>query len=226
MGSVHAQEFVGAKVVITDLNAESGENLANELGENVKFIKHDVTSETDWQNVIKETEEAFGPVNVLINNAGVAILEPLEGMTPKTYRKIIEINQTSAFLGMHYIIPSMKKAGGGSIINISSIAGLRGVENHIAYSASKFAMVGMTKVAALELAKYKIRANTIHPGAIKTAMVSENKDAEKIVAASVPLQRMGETKEVTNLVFFLASDESTYSTGGEFLVEGGILSGV
>jgi len=103
MGSVQAQEFVGAKVVITDLNAESGENLANELGENVKFIKHDVTSETDWQNVIKETEEAFGPVNVLINNAGVAILEPLEEMTPKTYRKIIEINQTSTFLGMHYI---------------------------------------------------------------------------------------------------------------------------
>src|SRR5690625_2362839 len=106
MGSVHAREFVneGAKVVITDLNSESGEAIAQELGENAKFIKHDVTSETDWQNVIKETEEASGPVNVLINNAGVAILEPLEEMMPETYRKIIEINQTSAFLGMHYII--------------------------------------------------------------------------------------------------------------------------
>ncbi|GIP18687.1 dehydrogenase [Paenibacillus montaniterrae] len=224
MGEAHARKFVaeGAKVVITDLNQEAGEALAQELGEQAIFIKQDVTKAEDWEQVIRETENAFGAVNVLVNNAGISISSNIENMTEAQYRKIIEINQVSVFLGMKAVLPSMKKAGGGSIVNISSINGLVG--GAPGYTDSKFAVRGITKAAALEFAKYNIRVNSVHPGVIETPMVTEGDAVEQIKAFAkmIPLQRMAKSEEITNLVLFLASDESSYSTGSEFVADGGL----
>lgn len=224
MGEAHARKFVaeGSKVVITDLNQEAGEALAQELGEQAIFIKQDVTKAEDWEQVIRETENAFGAVNVLVNNAGISISSNIENMTEAQYRKIIEINQVSVFLGMKAVLPSMKKAGGGSIVNISSINGLVG--GAPGYTDSKFAVRGITKAAALEFAKYNIRVNSVHPGVIETPMVTEGDAVEQIKAFAkmIPLQRMAKSEEITNLVLFLASDESSYSTGSEFVADGGL----
>lgn len=224
MGEAHARKFVaeGAKVVITDLNQEAGAALAQELGEQAIFIKQDVTKAEDWEQVIRETETAFGAVNVLVNNAGISISSNIENMTEEQYRKIIDINQVSVFLGMKAVLPSMKKAGGGSIVNISSINGLVG--GAPGYTDSKFAVRGITKAAALEFAKYNIRVNSVHPGVIETPMVTEGDAVEQIKAFAkmIPLQRMAKSEEITNLVLFLASDESSYSTGSEFIADGGL----
>ena len=142
MGEKHARLFVeqGAKVVITDIQEEKGKALAAELGENVLFVKHDVVKEDEWANVIAKAEEAFGPVNVLVNNAGISYSKPYEQLTEAEYRRVIDINQVSVFLGMKAVVESMKKANGGSIINISSLAGLTGSMNNIPYSAAKHAV--------------------------------------------------------------------------------------
>ncbi len=184
-------------------------------------MKQDVTTPEDWQSVIEETEKAFGPVNVLINNAGIDVPEQsLDEYSEDTYRKVIEVNQTSVFLGMKYVVPSMKEAGGGSIVNISSLAGIIGTYKKIAYTASKFAVRGMTKAAALELGDYGIRVNSVHPGFIRTPMTEHliNDELEQVF----PLRRAGEPEEVSNLVLFLASEESSYSTGAEFVIDGGL----
>lgn len=147
MGAAHAKRFLeeGAKVVITDILTEEGEAVAKELGNGIKFMKHDVTKASEWEKVIMETESIFGPVSVLVNNAGIALLKSIGKMTEAQYRKVIDVNQVSVFLGMKYVHPSMSKAGNGSIINVSSISGLSGNMDSIAYSASKFAVRGMTK---------------------------------------------------------------------------------
>ncbi|WP_313894925.1 SDR family oxidoreductase [Psychrobacillus sp.] len=195
--------------------------MESELGEYTLFVKQDVTTPEDWQSVIEETEKAFGPVNVLINNAGIDVPEQsLDEYSEDTYRKVIEVNQTSVFLGMKYVVPSMKEAGGGSIVNISSLAGIIGTYKKIAYTASKFAVRGMTKAAALELGDYGIRVNSVHPGFIRTPMTEHliNDELEQVF----PLRRAGEPEEVSNLVLFLASEESSYSTGAEFVIDGGL----
>lgn len=225
MGASHVRRFAaeGAKVVFTDILEKEGEELAKELGENVKFIKHDVTSASDWEFVIQRTEEYYGSIHVLVNNAGIAVKdEPLEDIAESTYRKVIDVNQVSVFLGMKSVVASMKKAGGGSIINISSLAGILGVPQKIAYVASKFAVRGMTKAAAAELGVDGIRVNSVHPGFIKTPMAAPfNIDA---MQDSIPLKRIGEPEEITNIVLFLASDESSYSTGAEYIIDGGFLA--
>ena len=223
MGASHVRRLAseGAKVVITDLLEEDGEKLASEIGDQALFIKQDVTSAEDWKNVIEKTEAAFGPVDVLVNNAGIDVPEQnLDEYSEETYQKVISVNQDSVFLGMKYVVPSMKKAGGGSIINISSLAGIVGAYKKIAYTASKFAVRGMTKAAALELGDYGIRVNSIHPGFIRTAMTEHliNDELEQVF----PLRRAGETEEVSGLVLFLASDDSSYCTGSEFVVDGGL----
>ena len=146
MGEAHSRKFVseGAKVVITDIDEEKGQALKQELGENALFIKHDVSSEADWHEVIEKTEKEFGFVSILVNNAAVTNKDSIEELTEAQYRKVIDINQVSVFLGMKSVLPSMKNAKGGSIINISSLSGLAGSRNHIAYDASKFAVTGMT----------------------------------------------------------------------------------
>ena len=224
MGAAHARRFVaeGAKVVLTDLNVEEGTALANELGENALFVEQNVTSADEWTNVVAQAEKAFGPVNVLVNNAGISMSKSLLQMTEEEYRRIVDINQVSVFLGLKTVVPSMQKAGGGSIVNISSINGIVG--GAVGYTDTKFAVRGMTKAAAMECSHYGIRVNSVHPGVIETPMVTQGDAVEAIkeFAKHIPLKRMAQPEEVTNLVLFLASDESSYSTGSEFIVDGGL----
>ena len=169
MGASHVRRLIleGAKVILTDILVDEGQALVAELGENAKFIKHDVSSASDWEHVITEAEVAFGPVNVLVNNAGIgAPMKRIEETTEEGYQRIINVNQLSVFLGMKAVLPSMKNKN-GSIINISSLAGLVGMTHQAPYIASKFAIRGLTK-AALEFSEYGIRVNSIHPGSIIT----------------------------------------------------------
>ena len=224
MGAAHAKLFVeqGAKVVLTDLNEEKGQAFAAELGENAIFVKQNVASEEDWATVVAKAEEAFGPVNVLVNNAGITMAKSMFDVSVEEYRRIVDINQVSVFLGMKTVAPSMEKAGGGSIVNISSLNGL--VAGAIGYTDTKFAVRGMTKSAAISLAPMGIRVNSVHPGVIATPMVvqEDTKAAVEAFAKYIPLKRVAQPEEVSNMVAFLASDDSSYSTGSEFVIDGGI----
>jgi Dehydrogenases with different specificities (related to short-chain alcohol dehydrogenases) len=224
MGESHVRRFVeeGAKVVFTDINEEVGEKLASELGDNTLFVKHDVTDEAGWQEVIEKAEAAFGPVNVLVNNAGISMSKSIFDMSVEDYKKIIDINQVSVFLGIKAVLPSMQKAEGGSIVNISSMNGIVG--GAVGYTDSKFAVRGMTKAAALQVGHLGIRVNSVHPGVIETPMVTEGDAVEQIkeFAKQIPMRRMAQSEEVTNMVLFLASSESSYSTGSEFIIDGGL----
>ena len=224
MGATHARLCIeaGAKVVLTDINAEKGQALATELGSNALFIQHDVTSEQDWARVLEKTEAQFGTVNVLVKNAGITRAKSILDISLDDYRRIIDINQVSVFLGMKAVIPSMQKNQQGSIINISSINGLVG--GAIGYTDSKFAVRGMTKAAALSCAPYGIRVNSVHPGVIATPMLmqGDTKAAVEAFAKSIPLKRVAQPEEVSSIVIYLASDESSYSTGAEFIVDGGL----
>ncbi|KGR85511.1 glucose 1-dehydrogenase [Lysinibacillus odysseyi] len=224
MGAAHAKLFIeqGAKVVLTDLNEEKGQAFAAELGENALFVKQNVASEEDWATVIAKAEEAFGPVNVLVNNAGITMAKNILDITVEEYRRIVEINQVSVFLGMKTVAPSMMKAGGGSIVNISSMNGLVG--GAVGYTDTKFAVRGMTKAAALNLAPMGIRVNSVHPGVIATPMIvqEDTKAAVEEFSKSIPLKRLAQSEEVSKMVLFLASDDSSYSTGSEFVIDGGL----
>jgi 3alpha(or 20beta)-hydroxysteroid dehydrogenase len=228
MGASHAKRFIkeGAKVTLTDLNEEDGKELADELGEDALFVRQDVTKLEDWSRVVAETEQAFGPVTVLVNNAG--ILGPVTTtveLDEATYRKVMSINADSQFLGAKSVIPSMQKAGIGSIVNISSLAGLRanyGFPN-LAYVASKFANRGMVKAIAAEYGRDNIRANSVHPGFINTPMMVEATDEGGGDALrEIFLGRLAEADEVSSLVLFLASDESSYITGAEHKIDAGM----
>lgn len=230
MGASHAKLLIeeGAKVVITDVLVEDGEKTARELGENCKFFKHDVTSEEEWKMVVEETEKAFGPISILVNNAGVVSApKTLDGLELKDFKFVNDINSLGVFLGMKSVLPSMRKTQNPSIVNISSISGIVGQPMTLAYNASKFAVRGMTKSAALELGPEGIRVNSIHPGLIETPMImnEEMKDVIAQMAAGVPLRRIAKPIEVSYLVLYLASDESSYSTGSEFVIDGGVTAG-
>jgi 3alpha(or 20beta)-hydroxysteroid dehydrogenase len=230
MGASHARGFVrqGDNVVITDLLDEEGAKLAAELGTNAHFVHHDVASERDWLTVVAEAEATFGPVDVLVNNAGISINQSIADMSEATYRKMIDVNQVSVFLGMKSVLPSMRKTTAGSIINVSSIGGLVGIPNAVGYNASKFAVRGMTKTAALEFAQYNIRVNSVHPGSVDTPMIAQddNKDLTGEINKTIPMGRIGRPEELTGLVLYLASDASTYSTGSEFIADGGVTASV
>lgn len=225
MGSKHAEIFVreGAKVVIADLKSSNGKKLAEDLGEQALFVDLDVTDEVSWDNLVKETEDKFGPINVLINNAGIANGTPLESTSVEDFKRIIDINLTSMFIGIKKVLPSMKKGERGSIINISSGLGLIGARDNTAYIASKFGITGLTKAVAADVAEYGIRVNSVHPGAIKTPLLEleSNKELIEKTKAEVPLKRVAEPEEISNLVLVLASDESSYSTASEFVADGG-----
>lgn len=224
MGAAHAKKFIeeGAKVVLTDLNEEKGNTFAAELGENAIFVKQNVANEEDWKNVVAKAEEAFGPVNVLVNNAGITMAKSITDTSVEDYRKIVEINQVSVFLGIKSVVSSMEKAGQGTIVNISSLNGLVG--GAVGYTDTKFAVRGITKAAALELAPKNIRVNSVHPGVIATPMVvqEDTKAAVEAFSKMIPMGRVAEPEEVSNLVLYLASEESSYSTGSEFIVDGGM----
>ncbi|GLZ31796.1 3-alpha-hydroxysteroid dehydrogenase [Lentzea sp. NBRC 105346] len=223
-GAAAARRFVaeGASVMITDVLDTPGKELASSLG--ALYCHLDVSSEDDWAQAVSSTVDAYGEISVLVNNAGVLHFSALEKTTLADYQRVIGINQVGTFLGMRAVIPSMKRAGGGSIVNVSSVEGLAGMPHLVAYTASKFAIRGMTKVAAMELGEHGIRVNSVHPGAIDTQMVPETLGVPidlSPVGRRVAMRRVGQPEEVANLVLFLASDESSYCTGGEFAVDGG-----
>jgi 3alpha(or 20beta)-hydroxysteroid dehydrogenase len=228
MGEAHAKAFVreGAKVILTDINAEAGQKLADSLGENAIFIKQDVAKEADWAKVVAEGEARFGAVNVLVNNAGVlGKIAATTDFTEADYRWVTDINQIGVFLGIKAVLPSMIKAGIGSIINISSVAGLVAIYGspNLAYVGTKFAVRGMTKQIAVEYGKNNIRSNSVHPGYIKTPMMTAATDEDGGEAtAQIPLARLADPSEVANLVVFLASDESSFITGTEQVIDGGM----
>jgi len=233
-GAAEVQAFVadGARVVVTDVLDDEGKALVDQLGDAAAYVHHDVRREDDWAQVVAEAESRFGKVDVLVNNAGVLDFGTLTHETTlDAYMRLVEINQIGVFLGMRTTIPAMLRNRGGSIVNISSTNGFEGYGGTIAYTASKFAVRGMTKTAALEYGMAGIRVNSIHPGGIDTPMtrgadLGEMTEADQdAMYAGFAMGRAGQPQEVARLALFLASDESSYCTGSEFLVDGGMLSG-
>ncbi|CAN5353419.1 glucose 1-dehydrogenase [soil metagenome] len=230
MGASHARIFAseGARVILTDVREDAGRAVAEELGGAGHFIRHDVTSPADWDQVVAEAESHFGQINILVNNAG--ILGPMAStadLDDAGYRQVCAINQDSVFFGMRAVLPAMLRAGGGSIVNISSIAGMAANYGFpsLAYVASKFAVRGMTKATAMEYGKHNIRVNSVHPGFIQTPMMVEATDEVGGDALrEIPLGRIAEPAEVSQVVLFLASDDSSYVTGAEHLVDAGMLA--
>jgi 3alpha(or 20beta)-hydroxysteroid dehydrogenase len=226
-GAASARRFVeeGARVVIADVSDETGEILAKELGDAARYRHLDVSSEDDWAAVVQETVDDFGRLDVLVNNAGVLHFAPLEDTKLSDFERVVRINQVGCFLGMRSVVRPMTASGGGSIVNVSSVEGLAGMPFVVAYSGTKFAIRGMTKVAALELGPKKIRVNSVHPGMIDTKMISDAIGGIEIDASpatrKLALQRMGQPEEIAELVVFLASDRSSYCTGSEFVADGG-----
>lgn len=225
-GLAAASMFVerGAMVVLADVLVEEAEAAAKELGDAAFAVRLDVASEDEWTAAVEAAQERFGLLNVLVNNAGILRFGEIETSTVEEYMAVINVNQLGVFLGMRAAVPAMRNAGSGSIVNISSVEGLRGMPGLVAYGASKFAVRGMTKVAAVELGRYGIRANSVHPGAIDTAMIRahglEGVDIDRIFKR-IPIARAGRVGDVAAMVAFLASDESSYVTGAEFVVDGG-----
>jgi 3alpha(or 20beta)-hydroxysteroid dehydrogenase len=222
-GEAEARLFVaqGARVLLADLLDEEGEAVAKSLGAAARYVHMDIRSESDWRAVIGAAQE-LGPINVLINNAAITHFASILETTVADYERVIGVNQTGTFLGMRSVIDPMKAAGGGSIVNVSSIDGLQAKNGIIAYAASKWAIRGMTKVAALELGRYGIRVNSIHPGGIDTAMGNPTgSDRIDEFYSRHPIPRAGRPDEIAQMALFLASDESSYSTGSEFVADGG-----
>jgi 3alpha(or 20beta)-hydroxysteroid dehydrogenase len=223
MGESHARLMsqAGATVIIADLLESQGKAVASRLGADVMFIRHDVASEGDWNNTLSKIEHDHGRLDVVVNNA--AVLKPLSiaDTTLAEFERMVRVNQTGTFLGIKMPVELMKRTG-GSIINLSSIAGFKAFTNHIAYASTKWAVRGMTRVAAIELAPHKIRVNSVHPGAIDTKMLTMlPPGAIEAAAKLTPLGRLGEPDEVGRLVLFLASDRSCYITGSEIAIDGG-----
>lgn len=222
-GAAEARLFVaeGARVVIGDVLENEGRALAAQLDDAAVFVRHDVTSEADWVAAVQAAEK-LGGLHGLVNNAGIYQPRTLMDTDTELFERHMRINQLGCFLGMKAVAPAMERSGGGSIVNISSVAGLRGSPGAIAYSATKWALRGMTKAAAIDLAPRKIRVNSVHPGPIDTEMLKvrtpeQNQERLKLV----PMRRMGTAEEVANLVLFLLSDESGYITGAEVAIDGG-----
>jgi 3alpha(or 20beta)-hydroxysteroid dehydrogenase len=224
-GAAIVRGFVaeGARVVIADIATDEGDLLAKELGDDVAFVRHDVTSEADWEATVRAARERFGRVDVLINNAGILLFSELTSTSLEDYEKVIRINQVGTFLGMRSVVAAMEEAGGGSIVNTSSIEGLGGMPFLVAYTSSKFAIRGMTKAAAMELGPKKIRVNSVHPGMIDTGMtrIHGGDAAMEWGGRRVALKRVGQPEDVVGMYVFLASDESSFCTGAEYVVDGG-----
>jgi len=235
-GAEEARLFVaeGAQVVATDILDDEGKALAAELGDAVTYLHHDVRREEDWAQVVAEAEGRFGKVDVLVNNAGVLVTGKMtHEVTLPEYLAVIEVNQVGVFLGMRAVVPAMLTQRAGSIINISSYNGLAGLGGMVAYTASKFAVRGMTKVAALEYGKAGVRVNSVHPGGVDTEMTRAlwggrplTPAEEQMAYGRTAIGRVGQAAEIGAAVVFLASDESSFCTGAEFVVDGGMSAGM
>jgi 3alpha(or 20beta)-hydroxysteroid dehydrogenase len=218
----------GASVVVADVLDDDGKALADSLGDRVRFVHLDVTSEEEWQAVVEQTERELGRLDVLVNNAGILKFNTIVDTPLEEFRQVIDVNLVGVFLGMKTAIPAMKRAGAGAIVNVSSTEGMAATLFCGAYTASKFGVRGITKAAALEYAGDKIRANSVHPGGMDTPMTRAVMDEQgrKYVASKVPLKRMGTPEDVANVIAFLASDDASYCTGAEVLIDGGVMSSV
>ncbi len=230
MGEATVRLFVeeGAKVLIGDVLDEPGQALADDLGDCAIYTHLDVTRKSDWDSAVKAAE-ALGPLSVLVNNAAIVLQKTIADTTEEDFMRVISVNQLGVFLGMQAAFESLKASGGGSIINVSSIDGLQSKNSLSAYSSSKWGVRGLTKAAALEMGKYGIRVNSVHPGGIFTAMHGSDfmsqEDANKFYKHHA-LPRVGLPREVAAVTAFLASDEATYSTGAEFIADGGWSAGL
>ena len=227
MGAATTRRLVdeGARVLCTDVLDEDGKRLADELGDAVVWRHLDVTDEDGWAETVAVAERELGRLDGLVNNAGVLAMSPLDQTDRAEYERLVAVNQTGVLLGMKHSVPALRRAGGGAIVNISSVEGLGGGAWLTSYTATKFAVRGMTKAAALELGREGIRVNSVHPGAIDTPMVraqtGDDEQAARFVASRTALARMGQPEEVAASVAFLLSDDATYITGAELAVDGG-----
>jgi 3alpha(or 20beta)-hydroxysteroid dehydrogenase len=226
-GEAIARAFVaeGAKVVIADIADDLGKALATELGESAHFAHLDVSDEDNWTSVVNEAVATFGPVTTLINNAGILMFSELVKTETAAFERLFRINQLGCFLGMRTVTPVMTENGGGSIVNTSSIEGLKGMPTLVAYVSTKFAIRGMTKAAAMELGPKGIRVNSVHPGMIRTPMIEGHVGGEagyEFVAGKIALRRVGLPEDLAGIYVYLAGDESSYATGAEFIVDGGV----
>lgn len=231
MGEAHARLFVeqGAKVVFTDINGEGGRALATELGDRAVFVQHDVAEIAGWEEVLAVAHEKYGPVDVLVNNAG--IIGPVKSIlefTAEEFTAVFRVNELGVFLGMKAVLPDMIAKGAGSIVNISSIAGMLGTRasSNAAYCSTKFAVRGMSKLVAAQYGHAGVRVNSVHPGYILTPMMVAATDENGGGAAdAIPLGRLARPDEVSRVVLFLASDESSFVSGAEHVVDGAMIAG-
>ena len=230
MGRSEAMIFAreGARVVVADMLEAEGKDVANAIGGAARFIKLDVTHEAEWQAAIAFAERELGKLDILVNNAGISGTYQPDLTNTEAWDKVMDINAKGVFLGMKHAVPALKRAGGGAIVNISSISGFTGQHGvHMAYNASKGAVRIMTKTAAVQWAIDNIRVNSVHPGflpAMRTSVGSANPEWRAKVLRSVPMKREGRVEEVAHAVLFLASDEASYITGTELVVDGGFLA--
>ena len=224
MGASHARALVaeGARVVIADILDEEGNALADELGDSAVYVHLDVTDRAQWAHAVATTVERFGSLNVLVNNAGIANFAPIGEYTGEQWDTLIGINLTGVFNGMTASVDALKAGAPSSIINISSTAGLQGFASLPGYSAAKHGLVGLSKSAALDLGADNVRVNTVHPGVIATPMT----DGMETPQTHVAMKRVGQPEEVSAMIVFLASDESSFSTGAEFVADGGETAGL
>ena len=224
-GEAEARLFAahGARVVLTDILSDQGAVVAADIGSAARFIAHDVSSAEGWQQVVDVAQELFGGVDILVNDAAISRPLKLEATEPDVFDQIYRVNQFGVYLGMRAVIAPMRAAGGGSIINVSSVAGLRGTSTLFAYTATKWAVRGMTRSAALELARYNIRVNAVFPGVIDTPMNDDNPPKmNETLVRTTPMRRMGDPNEIAEAVLFLASPASSFATGAKLAIDGGM----
>jgi 3alpha(or 20beta)-hydroxysteroid dehydrogenase len=232
MGASHATVFVeeGASVVVADVQDDAAKALAERLGERAAACHLDVTDESSWADAVAFAERTFGGLDALVANAGIVRSAPIESTSLADFRSVIDVNLVGVFLGMRAVVPAMRRRGGGSIVNVASIDGFVALPNVASYNASKFGVRGLTKTGAVELGAAGIRVNAICPGAIDTPMTAPRQTAvgtidPKASLTNVPLGRVGSPREVSLLAVYLASDESSFCTGGDFVIDGGWIAG-
>ncbi|MGO4246204.1 SDR family oxidoreductase [Paenarthrobacter sp. RAF54_2] len=229
MGAAYADQIVqeGGRVIIGDILLEQGRELAEYLGPAARFVRLDVTKEDHWHEAVASASKYFGPLTGLVNNAGILVHERLDMTTPDQWQRTIDVNQKGVFLGMRAAAAAMRASGGGSIVNISSTAGIVGFTDCFSYVASKWAVRGMTKAAALELAGDGIRVNSVHPGDTMTDMIAGDIASSGAVTThdQIPLGRYAAPLEIAQLVLFLLSDESSYISGAEHIIDGAVTAG-